>query len=109
MITTFQQINFFAIAFLEHFDTQSKALHNQSTFRLLPLCRRCHAFHCSAVDCLHHYILVFRLVDCTMIGQFFILSPRGDTIINKDFRGDAIPGQQDLFFRKVIIGHLECY
>eukprot|EP01032_Pedospumella_encystans_P012495 gene12495-14455_t len=36
-----------------------------------------------------------------MIGQFFILSPRGDTIINKDFRGDAIPGQQDLFFRKV--------
>lgn len=36
-----------------------------------------------------------------MIGQFFILSPRGDTIINKDFRGDAIPGLQELFFRKV--------
>lgn len=35
------------------------------------------------------------------IGQFFILSPRGDTIINKDFRGDSIPGLQDLFFRKV--------
>jgi hypothetical protein len=36
-----------------------------------------------------------------MIGQFFILSPRGDTIINKDFRGDAFPGMQELFFRKV--------
>jgi hypothetical protein len=37
-----------------------------------------------------------------MIGQFFILSPRGDTIINKDFRGDAVPGMQELFFRKVM-------
>jgi AP-4 complex subunit mu-1 len=36
-----------------------------------------------------------------MIGQFFILSPRGDTIINKDFRGDAIPNLQEIFFRKV--------
>jgi AP-4 complex subunit mu-1 len=36
-----------------------------------------------------------------MIGQFFILSPRGDTIINKDFRGDAIANMQELFFRKV--------
>lgn len=36
-----------------------------------------------------------------MIGQFFILSPRGDTIISKDFRGDAINNLRDLFFRKV--------
>eukprot|EP01039_Chlorochromonas_danica_P006329 gene6329-6980_t len=36
-----------------------------------------------------------------MIGQFFILSPRGDTIINKDFRGDALPNMQEIFFRKV--------
>lgn len=36
-----------------------------------------------------------------MIGQFFILSPRGDTIINKDFRGDGVPGMQELFFRQV--------
>lgn len=36
-----------------------------------------------------------------MIGQFFILSPRGDTIINKDFRGDALPTMQEQFFRKV--------
>lgn len=38
-----------------------------------------------------------------MIGQFFILSPRGDTIINKDFRGDGLPGMQELFFRQVSI------
>ncbi len=37
-----------------------------------------------------------------MIGQFFILSPSGDTIINKDFRGDAMPNMQELFFHKVI-------
>eukprot|EP01038_Epipyxis_sp_PR26KG_P008755 gene8755-11829_t len=36
-----------------------------------------------------------------MIGQFFILSPRGDTIINKDFRGDALPNMHETFFRKV--------
>ncbi|CAM9265073.1 unnamed protein product, partial [Phaeothamnion confervicola] len=31
----------------------------------------------------------------------FILSPRGDTIISKDYRGDAVPGATDNFFRKV--------
>lgn len=36
-----------------------------------------------------------------MIGQFFILSPRGDVIINKDFRGDAHANMHDTFFRKV--------
>ena len=38
-----------------------------------------------------------------MISQFFILSPRGDFIINKDFRGDAIPNcnMHEIFFRKV--------
>lgn len=36
-----------------------------------------------------------------MIGQFFILSPRGDTIINKDFRGDSHPILHELFFRHV--------
>jgi len=35
------------------------------------------------------------------IHQFFILSPRGDTIINKDYRGDAIPSLHETFFRKV--------
>ena len=34
-------------------------------------------------------------------SQFFILSPRGDTIIIKDFRGDAHPALQEEFFRKV--------
>eukprot|EP00599_Poterioochromonas_sp_BG-1_P015690 CAMPEP_0173164282 /NCGR_PEP_ID=MMETSP1105-20130129/20474_1 /TAXON_ID=2985 /ORGANISM="Ochromonas sp., Strain BG-1" /LENGTH=355 /DNA_ID=CAMNT_0014084601 /DNA_START=41 /DNA_END=1105 /DNA_ORIENTATION=+ len=36
-----------------------------------------------------------------MIGQFFVLSPRGDTIINKDFRGDALSNLQEIFFHKV--------
>lgn len=38
-----------------------------------------------------------------MIDKFFILSPRGDTIINKDFRGgDSNPALHEAFFRKVI-------
>jgi AP-4 complex subunit mu-1 len=36
-----------------------------------------------------------------MWSQFFILSPRGDTIITKDFRGDALPNLHEIFFRKV--------
>ena len=35
------------------------------------------------------------------LHQFFILSPRGDTIIHKDFRGDGYATQQEAFFRKV--------
>ncbi|KAG5182084.1 coatomer protein complex, gamma sub-unit [Tribonema minus] len=35
------------------------------------------------------------------ISHFFILSPRGDTIISKDYRGDVVPGGTDIFFRKV--------
>jgi AP-4 complex subunit mu-1 len=35
------------------------------------------------------------------ISLFFILSPRGDTIIAKDFRGDMPPGMAEAFFRKV--------
>lgn len=36
-----------------------------------------------------------------MISQFFILSPRGDSIISKDFRGDASPSVHEIFFRSV--------
>ncbi len=36
------------------------------------------------------------------ISQFFVLSPRGDVIISKDFRNDAVVGYQESFFRKVI-------
>jgi len=35
------------------------------------------------------------------LSLFFILSPRGDTIILKDFRGDCPPGTAEAFFRKV--------
>lgn len=35
------------------------------------------------------------------ISQFFILSPRGDTIISKDYRGNVVAGTTDTFFRKV--------
>ena len=35
------------------------------------------------------------------ISQFFILSPRGDCIISKDFRGDEHPTMHEDFFRKV--------
>jgi AP-4 complex subunit mu-1 len=36
-----------------------------------------------------------------VVHQFFVLSRRGDNIIFKDYRGDAIPGMGDIFFRKV--------
>ncbi|CZT98857.1 hypothetical protein PFAG_03294 [Plasmodium falciparum Santa Lucia] len=36
-----------------------------------------------------------------VISQFYILSPRGDTIINRDFRGDIIKGSAEVFFRNV--------
>ena len=35
------------------------------------------------------------------ISQFFILSPRGDTIISKDFRGDSPPQASESLFRRV--------
>ena len=35
------------------------------------------------------------------LSQFFVLSPRGDTIILKDFRGDCDPMSHEVFFRKV--------
>lgn len=36
-----------------------------------------------------------------MLSQFFVLSPRGDTIISKDYRGDSPQGAAESFFRKV--------
>ena len=35
------------------------------------------------------------------LSQFFILSPRGDTIISKDYRGDSPVGAAEAFFRRV--------
>ena len=35
------------------------------------------------------------------IAHFFILNPRGETIISKDFRGDAARDESEIFFRKV--------
>ena len=36
-----------------------------------------------------------------MISQFFIVSPRGDTLINKDYRGDVPRTTSETFWRKV--------
>jgi len=36
-----------------------------------------------------------------MISQFFILSARGDTIINRDFRQDLVKNTPEIFFREV--------
>jgi AP-4 complex subunit mu-1 len=36
-----------------------------------------------------------------MISQFFVLSTRGDTIINRDFRSDLIKNTPEVFFRNV--------
>ena len=36
-----------------------------------------------------------------MISQFFILSLRGDVIINRDFRSDLVKTTQEIFYRNV--------
>ncbi|GAB66470.1 adapter-related protein complex 4 mu 1 subunit, partial [Plasmodium cynomolgi strain B] len=38
-----------------------------------------------------------------VVSQFYILSPRGDTIINRDFRGDVSKLSGEMFFRNVKI------
>jgi AP-4 complex subunit mu-1 len=43
-----------------------------------------------------------------MISQIFILSARGDTIINRDFRSDLIKNTPELFFRKVKMAKGDC-
>eukprot|EP00729_Bicosta_minor_P003907 gene3907-22990_t len=44
------------------------------------------------------------------ISQLFILTPRGDAVVSKDFRGDCPRGTADIFFRKLMAwpgGHNE--
>ena len=57
------------------------------------------------VQCRHMRHLTKRrnnLQYITMVfNQFFILSPRGDTIVFRDYRGDAHPTLQEDFFRRV--------
>lgn len=36
-----------------------------------------------------------------MISQLFILTPRGDTVVSKDYRGDCPRGMSEIFFRKL--------
>jgi hypothetical protein len=35
------------------------------------------------------------------VSNFYIMSPRGDTIVSKEFRGDIAKGAAEVFFRKV--------
>ncbi len=35
------------------------------------------------------------------ISQFYVLSPRGDTILTRDFRGDVVKGTAEIFFRRI--------
>eukprot|EP00940_MAST-03C_sp_MAST-3C-sp2_P002332 g2332.t1 len=37
----------------------------------------------------------------TSVSQFFVLSPRGDTIISREYRTDIPKGTAEIFFRKV--------
>ena len=39
-----------------------------------------------------------------MISQFCVLSPRGDTIISRDYRYDTPKGTTETFFRSVKLG-----
>ena len=37
------------------------------------------------------------------ISQFYVLSPRGDTIITRDFRNDVVKGTAEMFFRQATL------
>lgn len=41
------------------------------------------------------------LIEMAAISQFYVLSPRGDTIISKQYRGDVVRGTAEMFFRKM--------
>lgn len=43
-----------------------------------------------------------------MISQIFILSARGDSIINRDFRSDLIKNTPELFYRRVKLAKGDC-
>jgi AP-4 complex subunit mu-1 len=43
-----------------------------------------------------------------MISQIFILSARGDSIINRDFRSDLIKNTPELFYRRVKMSKGDC-
>ena len=40
-------------------------------------------------------------VNITTLSQFFILSPRGDTIIKREYRHDVPQNSPEIFFRKI--------
>ncbi len=39
-----------------------------------------------------------------MISQFFILSGRGDVLINRDLRGELMRDTPEIFYRNVKLG-----
>eukprot|EP00898_Chlorokybus_atmophyticus_P006117 jgi/Chlat1/6506/Chrsp45S05991 len=47
------------------------------------------------------------MASASVISQFFILSPRGDTIISRDYRGDIPRSSSEVFFRKVKFWHAD--
>jgi len=76
--------------------------------RLELKCTKCSNFH--SVKHIPNRGLVFehsnsaKSVPCTgkmVLSSLFILSPRGDAIISKDFRGDVPKSAIETFFRRV--------
>ena len=51
---------------------------------------------------------IIIIVIINMISQIFILSARGDSIINRDFRSDLIKNTPELFYRKVKMDKGDC-
>ena len=61
---------------------------------------------CSLPLPLFRFYFLLRLFNMNPISQFFILSPRGDTIVTREFRGDVPKGAAETFFRKARAGLL---
>jgi hypothetical protein len=60
----------------------------------------------SETDFLHHPLSSYYQSRATMISNFFVLSPRGDTIILKQYRSNAVSeiherSHTEAFFRKI--------
>ena len=52
--------------------------------------------------------LLLNNLTLNMISQIFILSARGDSIINRDFRSDLIKNTPELFYRRVKLAKGDC-
>lgn len=76
--------------------------HGVRSFQNTPFPRACTSaerFPLSSVGICDCFLLL--PVSTAMLSQFYVLSPRGDCLITKDYRNDAPKGAAEIFYRHV--------